>query len=115
MFNGQRLNSVELKLVTGLCMYMVVLANANAANINHLDIGDGVYVQGLFSDEMVYVVRIDKSDNTVKVRRASDGTTHWVYANHIIYRNQAIANDIGRAAITVGIVYCLMVPEDCKQ
>lgn len=82
---------------------------------SHLDVGDGVYVQGFFSDELVTIVRIEPSNGTVKVRRRTDGTTKWVYANNILTREQSTANDIGRTVIGAAIVYCIFAPEACKS
>ena len=40
--------------------YLMAFGNScYAANIRDLDIGDGVYLQGVLSDELVYIVRID--------------------------------------------------------
>ena len=80
-----------------------------------LDIGDGVYVQGLFSDELVYIKRIDRSNNQVKVQRASDGTTKWVSADSIITREQSQVNNLGRGALLVGAIVCGMSPDSCKK
>lgn len=79
--------------------------------ISGLDIGDSVYVQGWFSDELVQVIRIDRSDNTVKVRRRYDGTTTWVNASKIITREQSTANDVGRTVVAVAAIACLFSPE----
>lgn len=83
------------------------------SKIDYLNVGDGVYVQGILSDELVYIVRIDKSDNTVKVRRRSDGTTTWVKANKIITREQSTVNDVGRTVVVAAALYCLFSPKEC--
>ena len=83
--------------------------------IDLLDIGDGVYVQGFVSDELAYIVRIDKYDNTVKVRRASDGTTRWVRVNDIITREESRANDFARTIAGGAILICLFSPESCQN
>ena len=88
--------------------------NAVCANINYLDVGDGVYVQGVFSDELVYIKRIDSGSNMVKVVRPTDGTTSWVNASNIISREQSDRNDVGRAAISTVIFICLLAPEQCQ-
>lgn len=80
-----------------------------------LDVGDGVYVQGIFSDELAIIVRIDHASGRVKVRRSKDGTTKWVSANDILTREQSTINDVGRVGIGVGVMVCLLSPETCKK
>lgn len=83
--------------------------------INALDVGDGVYVEGLFSDELAVIVRIDQASGNVKVRRQSDGTTVWVPASKVISREQSTANDFARGAVAVGVVACILNPDACKK
>lgn len=80
-----------------------------------LDVGDGVYVQGFFSDELAIIVRIDHQNQKVKVRRSRDGTTKWVAARDVLTREQSTINDIGRGAVTIGIIACFFSPESCKK
>lgn len=91
-----------------------VSANRSVPRTSHLDIGDGVYVQGFFSDELVTIVRINSGNGTVKVRRSTDSTTKWVDANSIITRGQSTVNDIGRGVATVAIFYCIFAPDSCQ-
>lgn len=86
-----------------------------AANIRDLDVGDGVYLQGIFSDELVYVVRIDYENNRVKIRRTEDGTTKWVNASDLISRESSTGNDVVRGAVAIGIIACALDPESCKS
>lgn len=86
-----------------------------ASKLADLDVGEGVYVQGFFSDELVYVMRIDYQNERVKVQRAVDGTAKWVSAGSIISREESSINDVGRAAVTIGVFYCLFNPDACKQ
>ncbi|WP_192811506.1 DUF1036 domain-containing protein [Idiomarina xiamenensis] len=85
-----------------------------AEKIDRLDIGDGVYIQGAFSDELAYIVRINKTDNTVKVRHAEDGTARWVGIEQIITRDQAQQNSAQRSVVGGAIIFCLFAPEQCK-
>ncbi|MEO1594398.1 MAG: PDZ domain-containing protein [Pseudomonadota bacterium] len=87
----------------------------HAANIQDLDVGDGMYLQGVLSDELVYVVRIDRSRNRVKVRRSQDGTTKWVNPSQLIDREASVTNDVGRVAVGVGLFVCLANPDACKS
>lgn len=80
-----------------------------------LDIGDGVYIQGVFSDELAFVTRIDHASGKVKVRRALDGTTKWVYASSLITREQRNMNNLGRTAVGAAIVVCMFSPDSCKK
>ena len=83
------------------------------SKIDSLDIGESVYVQGWLSDELVRIVRIDKSSNKVKVLRSKDGTAKWISVNEIITREESQLNDAGRIAIGAGILYCLFNPQQC--
>lgn len=83
--------------------------------IDALDIGDGVYVQGFFSDELVQIVRIDRASGQVKVRRATDNTTKWVNYSRLISREQNTTNNIGRTVTTGVVIYCLFSPDSCKK
>jgi len=74
-----------------------------------LDVGDGVYVQGFFSDELAMIVRINRANGTVKVRRSKDGTTKWVHHSKVISREQSTANDVVRTIGGGAIIYCLVV------
>jgi uncharacterized membrane protein len=87
--------------------------SATNSKLADLDIGEGVYAQGFFSDELVYVMRIDYQNHRVKVQRPEDGTAKWVSASDIISREQSAVNDLGRAAVTIGVFYCLFNPEEC--
>ncbi len=100
-----------------LSLFLSILTTTTtlyAANISDLDIGDGMYLQGVFSDELVYVVRIDYGRNRVKVRRSEDGTTKWVNASNLISRESSTGNDILRGAVVVSALACALNPERCK-
>lgn len=94
---------------------IVATGTAQAANINDLDVGDGVYLEGIFSDELVYVIRIDRSGHRVKVRRSTDGTTKWVNPAKLISREASIGNDVGRVAIGVALAVCAFDPDSCAN
>ena len=83
--------------------------------IDSLDIGESVYVRGWLSDELVTIVRIDKSDNTVKVLRSKDGTAKWISVDQIITREQSQFNDAARITIGAGLLYCLFNPQQCQN
>ena len=110
----------QIKIESGVEHFTYTLTNnskpstASYRKIDGLDIGDGVYVQGFFSDELVYVVRKDRASNTVKVRRGYDGTTTWVSVNKIITRQQSTMNDVGRTAVAFVAIACLFSPQNCK-
>ena len=101
-------------------VFFILMAFGNscyAANIRDLDVGDGVYLQGVLSDELVYIVRIDYQRNRVKIRRSEDGTVKWVRPSDLISREDSIGNDIGRAAIAIGVFACIANPDAdaCKS
>jgi hypothetical protein len=85
------------------------------SKLDGLDIGDGVYVQGFFSDELVYIVRIDKEKNSVKVRQSQDGYTKWVSGDDIISKEASTVNDAARVGVGIGIMVCLFNPEACQD
>lgn len=92
-----------------------LFSSSFAADINDLDVGDGVYVQGFFSDELAYIKRIDYQRYKVKVARTSDGTAVWVSPSQIISREESIGNDVERGAVVITILACILNPEDCSQ
>lgn len=81
----------------------------------HLDVGDGVYVQGVFADELAIITRIDRATGRVKVRRARDYTTVWVSADRVITREQSVANDLGRGVVAIGVMVCIFNPDACQN
>ena len=85
------------------------------SKIDSLDIGENVYVQGLLSDELATIIRIDKKNNSVKVLRAEDRTAKWVSINDVITRQEAQRNDFGRAAVGAAMIVCLFSPESCQK
>ncbi len=103
-----------MKSVLGLFLVLFAVATG-AANIRDLDIGDGMYLQGILSDELVYVVRIDYSSNRVKVQRSKDGTTKWVSASDLISRETSVGNDVGRFAIGTVLFLCALDPDSCRS
>lgn len=101
-----------------LVFWMLMLScilNVQAANIYDLDLGDGVYLQGFLSDELVYVRRIDIRNNRVKIWRRNDGTTKWIGPSKLISREASTINDVGRTAIGIGIAVCILNPGACKN
>lgn len=83
--------------------------------INGLTIGDGVYVQGAFSDQPSVIQQIDTANGQVKVRRYSDGVSEWVPANRLISRDQSTANDVARTGVVIGAFVCMISPDTCKN
>ncbi len=83
--------------------------------INGLTIGDGVYVQGAFSDQPSIIQQIDTARGRVKVRRYSDGVSEWVSANRLISRDQSTVNDVARTTVVIGAFVCMISPETCKN
>jgi hypothetical protein len=78
-----------------------------ALDIDDLDVGDDVYVQGIFSDDLVYVIRIDKQGNRVKVRNYENNTTKWVSSSDLISKKTSDTNDVGRLGAGALILGCL--------
>jgi len=91
------------------------MTGGKLSKIESLDVGERVYVQGFLSDELVTIVRIEKSNGTVKVERAVDGTSKWVSVDEVLTREEAQMNDVGRAAVGATIVFCLFSPESCQK
>lgn len=75
--------------------------------INQLNYGDGYYIPGVFSDQLVYVVQTNPRTNQVKVRRADDGSVVWVDADSLIDRATKDSNDVVRSAATIAVIACL--------
>lgn len=105
----------KVSVKPGVKHYTQSLTGGEPSKIDSLDIGENVYVQGWLSDELVTIVRIDKSSNKVKVLRSKDGTAKWVSVDAIITREESQLNDAGRIAIGAGIIYCLFNPQQCQN
>ena len=86
---------------------------ALASALSKYDIGDGVYVEGWFDDELAVIQRIDYDTGKIKVRRTGDGTSIWVDHSKLISREAAQARDIGRAAGAIALFYCALGGEGC--
>ena len=95
--------------------YSLALTGGKPDPLDELEEDDGVYVQGWLSDEMAIVMRVDKANRRVKVRRSEDLTTTWVEADRIITREQAQMNEIGRGAIMLTAGFCLFFPDKCRD
>lgn len=114
-YNYKTVGFEQIKVENSQSTLIHNLAGGKLSKIDSLDIGDGVYVQDFLSDELAIIVRIDKSTNTVKVRRNEDGTTKWVNVSQIITREEAQMNDVGRAVFGATVIWCLFSPESCKN
>jgi len=110
------MNTKIAKLFLALSIALLIpVSNTHAANIRDLDPGDGVYLQGIFSDDLVLIVRVDIGNNRVKVRRSEDNTTQWVSPSKILSRDDSIKNDIKRTGAAILIIGCLLDSEACKD
>lgn len=105
----------QVQVERGARSFTQNLTGGKLSKIDSLDVGDRVYVQGFVEDELATIVRIEKSNETVKVQRSGDGTTKWVKVSQIITREEAQMNDVGRAAVGATLIFCLFSPESCKQ
>lgn len=105
----------KVSINPGTKHYTYSFTGGKPSKIDSLDIGENVYVQGWLSDELVTIVRIDKSSNKVKVLRSKDGTAKWVSVDEVITREESQLNDTGRIAIGAAIIYCLFNPQQCQN
>lgn len=105
--------SVDVK--DGVNEFQQDLTGGKPSKMASLAVGDGVYVQGLLSDELGYIAALDAASNRVKVRRAEDGTTVWVDESRVISREESRLNDVGRVVGGAALLYCLFNPEECKK
>ena len=103
-----------MKAIIFLVSFLVAAMQAHAAKISDLDVGDVMYLQGIVSDELVMVIRIDARNNRVKVRRKNDMTTLWVHPSRLISREKSTANDFTRGVVFVGALVCALAPHKCK-
>ena len=105
----------KIEVETDKSLFTYNLTGGKLSKIDSLDVGERVYVQGFLSDELTTIVRIEKSNNTVKVERGADGTSKWVSVDEVLTREEAQANDVGRAAVGATLIFCLFSPETCKK
>ena len=102
-------------LFCSIFMFMMTNKSANAVSVSTLDIGENVYIKGITGDELATIIRIDTSDNTVKVLRDEDGTAVWVRGSNIISREESTTRDLGRGLLVgIGII-CFLDPESCSN
>lgn len=88
---------------------------SSGGTVKGFTVGDGVYVQGGFSDFAATIQQVDQTSRSVKVRRHDDGISEWVSFDRIISRNQSSANDVARGAAATVLVVCLFNPDACKK
>lgn len=108
-------NFTQVRNVDSDSYLKVNLTGGRPSKIHRLDVGDGVYVRGVLSDELAFIARIDVENDQVKVRRSRDGTTVWVRADDIITREESQMNDAGRGIIALGVLVCGLSPDSCKK
>ncbi len=88
-----------------LCIiFLLYVPSVQAENIDYLNVGEGVYVEGFFSDELVYITAIDKATNRVRVRRADDSVVEWVHASRLITEDAARENAMQRGEVAAGLI-----------
>ena len=91
--------------ILSLCVIFLLYAtSAQAENIDYLTVGEGVYIEGFASDELVYITHIDKANNRVRVRRADDNVAEWVHASRLITADRSRRNNVERGVVAVGLV-----------
>lgn len=88
---------------------------AGEPTVKGFSVGDGVYVQGFFSDKPSIIQQIDEANRRVKVRRHDDGVSEWVGYERIITRDESTANNVGRTVVTFGVLVCMLSPETCTD
>jgi len=102
------------KLLSTISIVLLILVSSvQAADIDDLDPGDKMYLKGILSDDLVYIVRINYSKGKVKIRKDDDGTTEWVLASKLISSKESTEQDIGRVGAGIAILYCISNPDDC--
>jgi uncharacterized membrane protein len=104
----------EVRVAEGQGHVTYTFSGGKQGKVESLDIGENVYVQGIFSDELATVMRIDRVNNRVKVRRSTDGTAVWLNSSQILSREQSVTNDLQRGAIGVALVVCILDPSACQ-
>ena len=78
-----------------------------AVPMNKLDVGDGYYINNVFREnDYVRVIRIDRSDNTVKIRY-TDGNVKWVKPQSLMTKHEAFQADVGEGIVVVGGILAL--------
>jgi len=106
------------KIMIMILLLALSTSTAVTAEYKYISKGDYYYINE-FGGYNPYVKVINKlSNNKVKVRDLSDGSTYVVYASQLLTKSELeadqIRNTIGGVAIGVGIVYCLFHPNECK-
>ena len=103
-----------MKKIFTIIFLLSFSVSALSANVNDLDVGDRVYVQGFFSDDLVTIVRVKYSSGKVKVKN-EDGIVEWVNASKIITKSESDGNDWGRMGVGAVIAVCMLNPDACKS
>lgn len=102
------------KLISTALVSLVLAGQAAALPIGNIDAGDGLYLDSVFSNALVQVIRIDRANNFVKVRHGN-GYTEWVRPSRLLTREQSAAHEVGETVVWGALIVCLMDPTICEN
>jgi|GEM_PF-3824762 len=102
-----------------ILLLLLPAAIANAVPLSQIDIGDTYFINNIFSEnDLVVVKRIDHSRGTVKVQYTSGGVD-WVRPSSLITRkgsrNADVTEGLAGAAIVGGALWALLDPDGFKE
>ena len=89
-------------------------SGGKTSKIDSLVIGQTMYLEGVFSDDLVQIVDIVKSKKAVKIKDEY-GELKWVNSSELITLLSSQKKDLARGIGAAAIVYCLFNSDDCSE
>lgn len=102
------------KMIISAVMSLMLSANAFALPISRIDPGDGLYLDNIFANSLVQVIRVDDRNNWVKIRHGN-GYTEWVRPSRLLTREESAAHEVVETAIWIAVFACAMDPTLCEN
>ena len=98
-----------------LSFFMAFGTIAAAFPIEDIDVGDTFYINNLFSEnELVVVKRIDREGGRVKIQYLKGGV-EWVAPSKLLTRTSSrtadVEEDISGTALIAGVIWAILAPD----
>lgn len=87
----------------------------DATDETRLRVGDTRYLTGVLGDVLVQVLEVSSDGRRVRILRSDDDSTQWADVSQLVTRDVSDAQDVGRAAVGVGILVCMLNPQACSK
>lgn len=104
------------KTIAIVASFIALAGHALAVPLNDINVGDAYYFNEFGSNSKVYVVRVDRSSNRVKIRREG-GLTEWTTADRLLTSAQSTGAEVTEA-VGWGVLFAAGIcalSEDCRE